>query len=156
MSEFSHVDESGEVRMVDIGAKPVTARVATARAVVAMRPSTRDALFGGDLPKGDAVATVRIAAIQAAKRTSDLIPLCHPLAIDAVEVRIEPSEDGAMIEVDVSTSGRTGVEMEAMTAASVGALALYDMIKGVDREASIAAVELLAKRGGASGDWQRG
>lgn len=156
MSEFSHIDEDGDVRMVDVSGKPVTKRVATARAVVAMEPTTRDALFRGDLPKGDALATVRIAAIQAAKRTSDLIPLCHPLDIDGVEVQVQACDEGAEIRVTVTTSGRTGVEMEAMTAASVGGLALYDMVKGVDRGASISTVELSAKSGGASGDWHRG
>ncbi len=137
--------------MVDVGGKAPTVRVAVAEAAVTMRPETADRLFDGGLDKGDALATVRIAAIQAAKRTSDLIPLCHPLPIDRVEVDVERTEFGARIEVVAGVEARTGVEMEAMTAAAIGALTMYDMIKGIDREASIAHVRLLAKSGGRSG-----
>lgn len=141
--------------MVDVGGKAPTVRVAVAEAAVTMRPETADRLFDGGLDKGDALATVRIAAIQAAKRTSDLIPLCHPLPIDRVEVDVERTEFGARIEVVAGVEARTGVEMEAMTAAAIGALTMYDMIKGIDREASIAHVRLLAKSGGRSGEWSR-
>lgn len=154
--ELSHLNEKGEVRMVDVGAKPVTVREATAEAMVFMRPDTKARLFANQLDKGDALATVRIAAIMAVKRTPDLIPLCHPLAISGVDVAVTSESEGAMITVAVRTSGQTGVEMEAMTAAAIGGLALYDMIKGLDRLASIGAVRLLAKSGGASGTWTRG
>ena len=140
---------------MDVGDKAVTSRTATARAVVAMQPETARALFGGDLPKGDALATVRIAAIQGVKRTSDLIPLCHPIPVDGIDVVVAETEEGAEILVTVRVSARTGVEMEAMTGASVGALTLYDMIKGVDRGARITQIELVAKAGGRSGDWRR-
>lgn len=153
--DFSHLNESGEVRMVDVGAKAVTERMATARAEMILSAETKRRLFANDMPKGDALATVRIAAIMAVKRTPELIPLCHPLSITGVEVGISESDTGADIEVTVSTSGQTGVEMEAMTGCTVGALALYDMVKGLDRFASIGAVRLLAKSGGASGTWTR-
>jgi len=155
MDDLNHLDEHGHVRMVDVGDKPVTQRTATAVATLDMAASTTMRLFSGDLPKGDALATVRIAAIQAAKRTSDLIPLCHPLPISAVDVEIAETESGAAIRVSVSVNDRTGVEMEAMTAAAVGALTMYDMIKGIDRGASISCVEVVAKAGGRSGVWER-
>lgn len=155
MTEFSHIDDDGEVTMVNVGEKATTDRVARARASIDLLASTRDALFDGSLPKGDALATVRIAAIQGAKRTADLIPLCHPLSIDGIDVDIEPTDSGASIEVEVRVSGRTGVEMEAMTGAAIGALTMYDMVKGVDRGARVHAVELLTKSGGASGEWHR-
>jgi cyclic pyranopterin phosphate synthase len=156
MSEMNHLNDDGSVRMVDVGAKAVTSRRAVAVADVAMLEATADRLFGGDLPKGDALATVRIAAIQATKKTSDLIPLCHPLQVSGVDVGIARTERGASITVEVRIEGRTGVEMEAMTGAAVGSLALYDMVKGVDRSAEVTSVRLLVKSGGASGDWQRG
>ena len=155
MPEFSHLDDDGAVHMVDVGHKDVTEREAVARSTVAMDPATRSALFSDQLPKGDALATVRIAAIQGAKRTSDLVPLCHPLAIDGVDVDVRSVDEGAEIVVSVRVTARTGVEMEAMTGASIGALTLYDMIKGVDRAAAITRVELVSKRGGASGVWHR-
>jgi cyclic pyranopterin phosphate synthase len=153
--ELTHVADDGTVRMVDVGAKAATNRVATARADVVMDPATRDRLFSGELPKGDALATVRVAAIQGAKRTADLIPLCHPLAIDRIDVDIEPTDVGVSVTVTVGVTARTGVEMEAMTGAAIGALTVYDMIKGVDRSASIAEVVLLEKSGGRSGTWTR-
>jgi cyclic pyranopterin monophosphate synthase len=156
MSEFNHLDDRGDVHMVDVGGKPVTVRVAVAEAFVSMAAETSRKLFADELEKGDALATIRIAAIQATKRTPDLIPLCHPLSIDRVTVGIEPVESGARIEVLVGVEARTGVEMEAMTGAAVGALALYDMVKGIDRSASVEAVRLLSKSGGKSGDWRRG
>ena len=153
--ELSHMDDAGNVRMVDVGDKAPTPRRAVAEATVLMTRATRERLFADDLPKGDAVATVRIAAIQGAKRTSSLIPLCHPLPIESVSVNIEPTPDGAVITVTATVTAKTGVEMEAMTGAAVGAVALYDMIKGVDRGSQIGAVRLLEKSGGRSGEWQR-
>ena len=155
MSELNHLDDEGNVHMVDVGSKAQTVRVAVAESSVAMDAATADRLFGGSLEKGDALATVRIAAIQATKLTPLLIPLCHPLALDRVEVLIERTDHGARIEVLCGVDARTGVEMEAMTGAAVGALTLYDMIKGIDRGASIASVRLLSKSGGRSGEWTR-
>lgn len=156
MTDFSHLDDDGSVHMVDVGSKEPSQRKAVAVARVAMTDTTRNALLGGSLPKGDALATVRIAAIQGAKRTSDLIPLCHPLALDAVDVAVEPTDDGVQIRVTARIHARTGVEMEAMTGAAVGALTLYDMIKGVDRSATVNGVMLIHKSGGKSGEWNRG
>jgi cyclic pyranopterin phosphate synthase len=141
--------------MVDVGDKEVTHREAVAEALVSLSEDTRRALFDGALPKGDAVAVARVAAIQAAKRTADLIPLCHPLAVSAVEVDIEAVDSGARVVATVRTTDRTGVEMEALTAASVGALTIYDMVKGIERAAEIGPVRLLAKSGGRSGEWSR-
>ena len=154
--DLTHLDEEGNVRMVDVGAKEATERRAVAEALLTMNEATRDRLFSGDLPKGDALATVRLAAIQGAKRTPELVPLAHPLPIDAISAEVEPTEDGARITVAASVTAKTGVEMEAITGAAIGAIALYDMIKGIDRGAEITAVRLLEKRGGKSGDWSRG
>jgi cyclic pyranopterin phosphate synthase len=156
MSDFNHLDDEGNVHMVDVGGKQASVRVAVAEALVTMTPATAEKLFAGGLAKGDALATARIAAIQAAKQTPILIPLCHSIALDRVEVVIERTESGARIEVLAGVTARTGVEMEAMTGASVGALALYDMIKGIDRGASVESVRLLSKSGGKSGEWKRG
>lgn len=153
--EFSHLDEQGHVHMVDVSSKDVTGRQALAEATVVMKPTTRDLLFAGGLPKGDALATARLAGIMAAKRTSDLIPLCHPIALTSVSIDIAPSDYGASLRATVATRDRTGVEMEAMTAVSVAALSLYDMIKGVDRGAYVDDVRLLSKSGGRSGEWAR-
>ncbi|MEX2323038.1 MAG: cyclic pyranopterin monophosphate synthase MoaC [Acidimicrobiia bacterium] len=155
MSELSHLDESGRARMIDVGDKPVTDRRATAEAIVTMSDAIRTALFSGGLPKGDALAVVRLAAIMAAKRTPDLIPLCHPLALTSIGVEVEEMADGARIVVTVATTGRTGVEMEAMTGAAIGAVALYDMVKGLDHGVEIGPVRLLSKAGGSSGEWRR-
>lgn len=152
---FSHLDDDGEVHMVDVSGKQPTVRTAVAEATLAMTDATRSLLFGGDLPKGDALASARVAGIMAAKQTPQLIPLCHPLPIDAVDVDISEVEGGARITATVTTTARTGVEMEALTAASVAALALYDMVKSVERSVSIEAVRLMSKRGGKSGDWVR-
>jgi cyclic pyranopterin phosphate synthase len=141
--------------MVDVGGKSPTDREATAESLVTMLPETRSALFSGDLPKGDAVAVARLAAIGGVKRTADLVPLCHPLMVTGIDVVVDPVDRGARLEVTVRTTGRTGVEMEAMTGAAVGAVALYDMIKGVDRGAEIGPIRLLAKSGGRSGEWRR-
>jgi cyclic pyranopterin phosphate synthase len=153
--EMNHLDAEGHVRMVDVGEKAPTMRRAVAEASVVMADTTRERLFAGDLPKGDAIATVRIAAIMGAKQTSSLVPLCHPLPIDSVTVDVEPSGSGAVITVSATVTARTGIEMEAMTGAAVGAVALYDMIKGIDRGAEIAGVRLLEKSGGRSGEWHR-
>lgn len=154
-NDLTHLDEDGRVQMVDVGDKAPTRRAATARADLVMERSTREALFDGGLAKGDALATARLSAIQAAKRTSDLIPLCHPLPIDRIDVEIDPTDRGASLTVTVGVDARTGVEMEAMTGAAVGALSLYDMVKGVDRSAYVDRVVLLAKSGGRSGEWRR-
>lgn len=155
MGDLSHLDERGEARMIDVGEKEVTDRWAVAEAVVTLSATTRAALFEGRLPKGDAAAVARIAAIQAAKRTPELIPLCHPLPLSGVDIDVEEISPGARVVAKVRTTARTGVEMEAMTAAAVGALTLYDMVKGLDRGAEIGPVRLLEKAGGQSGDWSR-
>lgn len=141
--------------MVDVGGKDVTDRVAVAECLVTLSESTRSALFEGELPKGDALASIRLAGIMGAKRTPDLVPLCHPVAITGVEVKVEPRATGARIEATVRTSGRTGVEMEAMTAVSVAALTLYDMVKGMERGVEIGPIRLLSKSGGRSGTWKK-
>jgi cyclic pyranopterin monophosphate synthase len=141
--------------MVDVGAKQVTDRRAVARAVVRMSAATLEAVRSGDAPKGDVIGTARIAGIQAAKRTAELVPLCHPLPLTFVDVRAEVGEDAVVLTAEARTSAQTGVEMEAMTAAAVAALTVYDMVKGLERGVSIEAVELLEKTGGKSGDWRR-
>jgi cyclic pyranopterin phosphate synthase len=142
--------------MVDVGGKPVTDRRAVARAVVRMSPATAALVEAGDAPKGDVVSTARLAGIQAAKRTAELIPLCHPLPLSFVdvEVAIDPSEGLVTLTAEARTSAQTGVEMEAMTAVSVAALTVYDMVKGVERGVAIESVELLEKTGGKE-DWRR-
>ena len=155
MSELSHLDEEGLVHMVDVGAKPETEREATAEALVRLSSEARRAVFSGELPKGDALALVRLTAIMGAKRTADLMPLCHPLSLSAVAVDVEEHEQGARIVVTAHTTGRTGVEMEAMTGAALGAVGLYDMVKSIDRAAELGPVRLLAKSGGKTGDWRR-
>ncbi|MDR9451668.1 MAG: cyclic pyranopterin monophosphate synthase MoaC, partial [Acidimicrobiia bacterium] len=150
--EFSHLDGQGHVHMVDVSSKDVTGREAVAEATVVMKPTTRDLLFAGGLPKGDALATARIAGIMAAKRTSELIPLCHPIALTSVSIDIAATDYGASLRATVATRDRTGVEMEAMTAVAVAALALYDMIKGVERGAHVDDLRLLSKSGGRSGE----
>jgi cyclic pyranopterin monophosphate synthase len=145
MTELSHVDESGSVRMVDVGAKPAERRRAVARAIVRMAPETAARLRA--LPKGDALTTAQIAGIMAAKRTSELIPLCHPLPLSHVAVEVTASEDGVEIVSSVETTAQTGVEMEALTGASVAALTIYDMAKAIDKRMTFA-VELVAKEKG--------
>ncbi|MDF2730911.1 MAG: molybdenum cofactor biosynthesis protein MoaC [Acidimicrobiia bacterium] len=154
--ELSHLDEAGEVHMVDVGEKQVTDREAVAEGVVVMSPELAERFFTGDLPKGDAAAAVRIAGIMAAKRTSELIPLCHPISLTGVEVTLEPSRRGVRVLASVRTTDRTGVEMEAMTAVAVASLTIYDMVKGVERHVTIETVRLLTKSGGRSGKWERG
>lgn len=141
--------------MVDVSDKDVTKRTAVAEAVVTMSPGLRDRFFQGDLPKGDAAAVARIAGIQGAKRTSELVPLCHPIRIDAVDVTLESVGHGVRITASVTTTDKTGVEMEAITAVSIAAIAVYDMVKSVDRGVSIEAVRLLRKTGGKTGEWVR-
>jgi cyclic pyranopterin phosphate synthase len=143
VSELSHVDESGEVRMVDVGSKPVSRRRARARAVVRMAPETASRLR--ELPKGDALAAARLAGIMAAKRTSELIPLCHPLPLTHVAVELDVGEDSVEIVASAETQAQTGVEMEALVAATVAALTVYDMAKGVDSGMEIGEVRLLEK-----------
>ena len=155
MTGFSHLDDEGHVRMVNVSTKDITERVAVAEASVVMERAALQALFTGDLPKGDALAVARVAAIMGAKKTADLIPLCHPLEVTGVEVSVTPTETGARVEVLVRTTGRTGVEMEAITGASLGAIALYDMIKSRDRAAEVSSVRLVSKTGGKSGNWSR-
>jgi cyclic pyranopterin monophosphate synthase len=157
-ARLTHLDEAGAARMVDVGAKDVTRRRAVAQAVVAMSPATAGAVAAGDAPKGDVLGTARIAGIQAAKRTGELIPLCHPLGLDAVAVDlvVDPEAGTVTIRAEASTTARTGVEMEAMTAASVAALTVYDMVKGLERGVTLQEVALLEKTGGKSGPWRRG
>ena len=151
---LSHLDASGAARMVDVSEKAETARVATAEATVRMAPETLALIQSGGVPKGDVIATARLAGIMAAKRTPDLIPLCHPLAITGVTVDLTASGDDALrIEASVKTTGKTGVEMEALTAAAVAALTVYDMCKAVEKGMRIENIQLLEKRGGKSGDW---
>lgn len=141
--------------MVDVSAKPETRRAATAEGVVSLSPDAKKALFSGTLAKGDGLAIVRIAAIGGAKRTADLIPLCHPIPLASIVAEVEEVAGGARISVTVKSVGRTGVEMEAMTGVAVGAITLYDMVKSIDRSAEIGPIRLLAKSGGKSGDWSR-
>jgi cyclic pyranopterin monophosphate synthase len=152
---LTHIGPDGQARMVDVGDKPVTAREAVARGRVRMSAAARRLVRAGALKKGDAVQTARLAGIMAAKGTSTLIPLCHPLPLDGVDVTIVPDRGGYAIESRVRTVARTGVEMEALTAVSVAALTLYDMVKAVDRTMTITDVELVSKRGGQSGDYRR-
>ena len=154
-SEFTHLNEAGEVHMVDVSGKESTDRVAVAEGFVSMSPDLAARFFGGDLPKGDAAAVARIAGIAGAKKTADLIPLCHPVSLTGVEVFLKPAEHGIRITATVSTTGQTGVEMEAMTAVSTAALTVYDMVKGVERGVTIETVRLLRKAGGRSGEWLR-
>lgn len=152
---LSHVDERGAARMVDVSGKANTERVAIAEAYVVMRPETLALIQEGGLPKGDVLAVARVAGIMAAKRTHELIPMCHPLAITGVVVDLAPEgTDRLRIEARVKTTGKTGVEMEALTAASVAALTVYDMCKAVEKGMRIEGVRLLEKRGGKSGEWR--
>ena len=154
--ELSHLDSEGRARMVDVSAKEETHRVATARGRVLMLPETLALIVDGKLPKGDVFAVARLAGIMAAKQTSSLIPLCHPLAITGVEVQLTPDASAPAVEIEatVRTTGQTGVEMEALTAVSVAALTVYDMCKAVERTMRIEDVRLVAKSGGKSGDFR--
>ena len=150
---LTHLDDSGAARMVDVSAKPATARSATAEGRIRMSAEALDAIRTGATAKGDVIAVARVAGIMAAKRTSDLIPLCHPLPLSSVSVDIGFEETGIHVVATATTTHQTGVEMEAMTAVSVALLTVYDMAKAVDRAMVVDGVRLLAKRGGKSGDW---
>lgn len=154
-SGLTHLNAAGEARMVDVSAKDVTVRTATAAGRVALTPSCVAALRDGSVPKGDALAVARIAGIQGAKRTPDLIPLCHPLSITGVDVQLDVVDEGVEISATVRTTDRTGVEMEALTAVSVAALTMIDMVKAIDKLAAITDVRVITKSGGRSGDWKR-
>jgi cyclic pyranopterin monophosphate synthase len=158
VSELTHLDAQGTARMVDVGDKPATDRRAVARAVVRMSPETAAKVAAGDAPKGDVLGTARIAGVLAAKRTGELIPLCHPLGLDHVDVdaEVDAAAGTVTLTAEARVTARTGVEMEAMTAASVAALTVYDMVKGIERGVEIASVALLEKSGGRSGTWRRG
>lgn len=152
---FTHVDESGAARMVDVSGKEVTARTATATGRVLVSDEVVRLLRAGGVPKGDAIAVARIAGIQAAKRTPDLVPLCHPIAIHGVDVALQVDDDAVAISATVRTADRTGVEMEALTCVAVAGLALIDMVKAVDPAATITDVRVERKTGGSSGEWRR-
>ncbi len=156
MASLTHFDDSGAARMVDVGAKPETLRVARASAVVTLLPETLRLILDRQVAKGDVFEVARLAGIMGAKRTADVIPLCHPLGLDSVEVSFETLNDRQLrIESRAAVTGRTGVEMEAMTAVSVAALTIYDMCKAVDRGISIGPIELIEKSGGKSGHYRR-
>ena len=153
---LTHLDEAGRARMVDVGAKDVTERVAVARGRVTMQPATLGLIVAGNMPKGDVLAVAQIAGVMAAKRTSELIPLCHPLLLNQVVVTCTPNAAESCIDIEatVRVSGKTGVEMEALTAVTVAGLTLYDMAKAVDRGMRLTDVRLVAKSGGRSGEWR--
>jgi len=154
MNRLTHLDESGAARMVDVGGKPETARSATATGRIRMSPQALAAVRDGSGPKGDVLATARIAGIMAAKKTGELIPLCHPLSLDAVTVDFAFEDNAVRVTARASLTGRTGVEMEALTAAGLALLTVYDMAKAVDKGMVIEGVRLLEKTGGKSGDWR--
>lgn len=155
MAELTHLDERGAARMVDVSSKADTLRVAIARGAIILAPETIELLRNERVPKGDVLGAARIAGIMAAKKTSELIPLCHPLAITKVEVSLDVLEDRVEIDAQVSITGKTGVEMEALTAVTVAALTIYDMVKAVDKGAIITDIRLVSKTGGKSGDFRR-
>jgi cyclic pyranopterin phosphate synthase len=152
---LTHLDEQGSARMVDVGAKPATERVAVAHAQIVLSSGTLALVREGRAAKGDVLAVARVAGIMAAKKTPDLIPLCHPIMLSSVEVEFDLTDEGISISATARTTGATGVEMEAMTAASVAALTIYDMVKGVERGVTITDVRLMKKSGGKSGTWER-
>ncbi|HEV2362595.1 MAG TPA: cyclic pyranopterin monophosphate synthase MoaC [Caulobacteraceae bacterium] len=154
MSRLSHLDKSGRARMVDVSAKAQSEREAVAEGLVRMSPKTRELALSGAGKKGEVVAVAELAGVMAAKRTAEIIPLCHSLPLGHVEVRIEPAPAGLAVTARARTVGRTGVEMEALTAVSIACLTLYDMLKAAERGMVIEAVRLVEKRGGASGEWQ--
>ncbi|MGI8564657.1 MAG: cyclic pyranopterin monophosphate synthase MoaC [Candidatus Dormibacter sp.] len=154
-TRFTHLDERGAARMVDVGAKPATQREAVAECRVRLSPGTVVAIANSELSKGDALAVARLAGIMGAKRTSELIPLCHPLPLSSVEVRLELEEAAVRIEATARVTGQTGVEMEALTAAAVAGLALIDMVKSLEKGVELQSVRLLKKTGGRSGEWTR-
>jgi cyclic pyranopterin monophosphate synthase len=154
---LTHLDESGAANMVDVAEKPVTERVAVAEGAVVMAPATLDLIRTGNAKKGDVVGTARIAGIMAAKRTHELIPLCHPVALSAITVEVEPDDalPGLRVRATAKVADRTGVEMEALTAVAVACLTIYDMAKAVDRGMEVTSIHLVEKRGGRSGTWRR-
>jgi cyclic pyranopterin phosphate synthase len=156
-SQLSHINQQGEAHMVDVGDKAETTRIAIAEAAIRMKPETLDLILSGDAKKGDVIGTARLAGIMAAKKTSDLIPLCHPLMISKVTVEITPDRDlpGLRVETMVKLTGKTGVEMEALTAASIACLTIYDMAKAADKAMEIVHIRLKSKSGGKSGDFIR-
>ena len=155
MSDLTHLDDAGQARMVDVSHKAVTARTATASGQVLLSAAARAALRAGDLPKGDALAVARIAGIQGAKRTPELIPLCHPIGLHGVTVELTPDDEGVTITAETRTADRTGVEMEALTAVAVAGLALIDMVKAVDPAAVLTNIAVQEKTGGKTGPWRR-
>jgi cyclic pyranopterin phosphate synthase len=157
MSGLTHIDESGRARMVDVSDKDESIRTAGARGALTCRPETLGRVRAGTAPKGPVIQTAELAGVMAAKRTADLIPLCHPLPLTKVEVRIDVDDElpGFRVAAEVRTRAATGVEMEALTAVSVACLTLFDMLKGVDRTMTVGGIEVTAKSGGKSGDWQR-
>ncbi len=157
MSKLTHIDEGGNARMVDVSSKDATTRTAMAEAIVRMKPDTLALVLDGTAPKGDVLATARIAGIMAAKKTAEIIPLCHPLPISGVTIACEPDEEGSLIRIlaSVKVTGQTGVEMEALTAATVAALTIYDMLKAAERGIVIESVRLLTKEGGKSGTFEQ-
>ena len=156
MADLTHLDPTGAAHMVDVSAKADTVREAVAEGEIAMQPAVIAAIRDGDIKKGDVLGTARIAGIMAAKQTSTLVPLCHPLPISSVSVDFEYTDTGVRVETKVRTSGKTGVEMEALTAASIALLTIYDMAKAMDKGMVIGPIRLLAKSGGKSGDWVAG
>ena len=154
MSKLTHLDESGSAHMVDVGEKAETRRAAAAEGRITMSATALEAVRNGNAPKGDVLATARIAGIMAAKKTSDLIPLCHPLPISSVEIDFQFLPDGILVRTEVRLTGKTGVEMEALTATSAALLTIYDMAKALDKAMVIGGVRLLGKSGGKSGDWK--
>lgn len=154
MSKLTHLDDEGAAHMVDVGGKPATARRAVASGRIAMSAGALEAIREGNAPKGDVLGTARIAGIMAAKRTGELIPLCHPLGLEAVTIDFAHEDSAIRVTATASLTGKTGVEMEAMTAASVALLTIYDMAKAIDKGMVISDVRLIAKSGGKSGDWQ--
>lgn len=154
-SDLPHLNERGEAHMVDVGDKEATRRVAIAEGLVSMSPVLVGRFFDGDLPKGDAAAVARIAGIMGAKKTPDLIPLCHPISLTSVDIDLQPAGHGIAITATVTTTSQTGVEMEALTAVSTTALTIYDMVKGVERGVTIESVRLRKKQGGRTGTWER-
>jgi len=156
-TRLSHLNDAGEARMVDVSPKEVTSRAARAEGFVSMSPKTLDLILGGNTPKGDVLATARIAGITAAKRTAELIPLCHPLPLTEVTVDFEPLRDppGLKVEASAKVDAKTGVEMEALTAVSIACLTIYDMVKAVDRAMSFSGIRLVEKTGGRSGHFKR-
>ena len=156
MSDLSHIDEDGRARMVDVSGKADTARTAKAEGALICKPQTLDAALAGTTPKGAVISTAEIAGVMGAKRTADLIPLCHPLPLSRIEVSISPDHalPGFRVKAEAKTTAKTGVEMEALTAVSIACLTLFDMLKAVDRNMSIVGVRVVSKTGGRSGDWR--